>query len=192
MRLQQSAAIFFSFSLSSLGVHASEGCNGAVLVDKLCPLHQGAYHLVFGHYGYILAFHEKVASLVAGGYSQVGVAGFAGAVHHAAHHSHLQRDFAVAESIHGPVSHLKHIYLGSSATRAGDEVDILALAQAHGFQKLTTGSGFFHWIGCEGIADGVADAVGQQGGYAGGGFHYPGGRRAGFGYAQVQGQVGNG
>ena len=120
MRLQQSVAVFFGFTLGPLGVHAGEGGIGAVLVDELGPFHQGAHHLVFGHNGHILAFHEKVASLVACGYSQIGIAGFAGAVHHAAHYSHLQRNLPVAEGCHGLVGYFKHIYLGSAAAGAGD------------------------------------------------------------------------
>ena len=70
--------------------------------------------------------------------------------------------------------------------RAGDEVDVLALAQAHGLEQLPAGLGLLDGVGGERVADGVADALGQQRGDAGGGLDEPTGRRAGLGDAEVE------
>ena len=87
------------------------------------------------------------------------------------------------------VGHLDHVDLGPAARRAGDEVEALALAQAHGLEELAAGAGLLHRVGGERVADGVADALGQQRGDAGGGLHQPGGRRPGLGDPEVQRMV---
>ena len=132
-----------------------------------------------------------MAALVAGGDADVGVAGLAGSVDDAAHHRDLQRDLAVAEGLLGPLGDVDDVDLGPAAARAGDEVDALALAQAHRLEQRATGLGLLDGVGGEAVADGVADALGQQGGDAGGGLHHPGGRRAGLGDAEVQRVVGD-
>ena len=70
---------------------------------------------------------------------------------------------------------LDHVDLGPAARRAGDEVDVLALAQAHRLEQLATGARLLDRIGGERVADGVADALGQQRGDAGGGLDRPAG-----------------
>jgi hypothetical protein len=46
--------------------------------------------------------------------------------------------------------------------RAGDEVDVLALAQPEGLEQLSTGAGLLDGVGGERVADGVADALGSS------------------------------
>ena len=124
--------------------------------------------------------------MLAGGDAEVGVAGLAGTVHDAAHHRDLQRDLALAEGLHGLLGDLDHVDLGPAAARAGDEVDVLALAQAQRLEQLAAGARLLHRVGGEAVADRVADALGQQRGHAGGGLEQAGRRRAGLGDAEVQ------
>ena len=84
-----------------------------------------------------------------------------------------------------------HVDLGATAARAGDEVDVLALAQAHRLEQLATGAGLLDRVGRERVADRVADALGEQGGDAGGRLDQPGRQRAGLGDAEVQRVVGD-
>ena len=67
-----------------------------------------------------------------------------------------------------------HVDLGAAARRAGDEVEALALAQAERLEQLAAGLRLLDRIGGERVADGVADALGEQRGDAGGGLHQPG------------------
>ena len=53
--------------------------------------------------------------------------------------------------------------------RTGDEVDVLALPQAQDLEQLPTGLRLLDRVGGERVADGVADALGQQRGDARGG-----------------------
>ena len=129
---------------------------------------------------------EEVAPLVAGGDADVGVAGLARPVDNAAHDRHLQRDLTVAEGLLCLAGDLDHVDLGPATTGAGDQVDVLALAQAQALEQGTPRASLFHRVGGEAVADGVADALGQQRGHAGGGLEQPGGRRPGLGDAEVQ------
>ena len=85
--------------------------------------------------------------------------------------------------------HADHVDLGPAARRAGDEVEALALPQPHGFEQLAPGPGLLDRVGGERVADGVADALGQQGGDAGRALDQPGGRRARLGHPEVQRMV---
>ena len=82
--------------------------------------------------------------------------------------------------------HLDDVDLGPAARRAGDEVEALALAQPERLEQLAPGPRLLDRIGGERVADGVADALGQQRGDAGGGLDQPGRRRPGLGDAEVQ------
>ncbi len=122
----------------------------------------------------------------AGGDAEVGGAGLPRAIDHAAHDRHLHRQLPLGEGGHGLARHLDHVDLGPSAARAGDEVDAGALTQAEGLEQLATGPRLFHRVGGEAVADGVTDALHQQGGDAGGGLDQPARRWPGLGDAQVQ------
>ena len=132
-----------------------------------------------------------MAALVAGRDAEVGVARLARAVDDAAHDRDLQRDLAVAERLHRLLGDLDHVDLGAAARRAGDQVDVLALAQTHGLEQLAAGPRLLDRVGGERVADGVADALGQQRGDAGGRLHHTGRRRAGFGHTEMQRMVGD-
>ena len=84
-----------------------------------------------------------------------------------------------------------HVDLGPAAARAGDQVEVLALAQAQRLEQLAPGPRLLDRVGGERVADGVADALGQQRGDAGGGLEQPGRRRPGLGDAEVQRVVGD-
>ena len=71
-----------------------------------------------------------------------------------------------------------HVDLGPPARRAGDEVEALALAQTEGLEQLAAGARLLDRIGGERVADGVADALRQQRGHAGGGLDEAGRRRS--------------
>ena len=114
-----------------------------------------------------------------------------GPVDDAAHDRDLERDLALAERLLRPLGDVDHVDLGPAARRAGDEVDVLALAQAQRLEQLAAGPGLLDRIGGERVADGVADALEQQRGDAGGGLDQPGRRRAGLGDAEVQRVVGD-
>ena len=97
------------------GVDAGDRRLGAVLVDELGPLDQRLDHLALGHDGDVAALHEQVAALVAGGDAEVGLAGLARPVDHAAHDGDLQRDLAIAERLHRAVGDVDDVDLGPAA-----------------------------------------------------------------------------
>ena len=68
----------------------------------------------------------------------------------------------------------------------GDEVEPLALPEAQGLEQLPPGPRLFHRVGGERVADGVADALGQQRGDPGRPLQQPGRRRAGLGHPEVE------
>src|SRR5207253_10801885 len=77
------------------------------------------------------------------------------------------------------------------AAGAGDEVEGAA-ADAEGLQDGLGGLDLLDGVGRERDAQGVADALRQQGADADGGLHQSGGGRAGLGHPQVQGVGGGG
>ena len=79
-----------------------------------------------------------------------------------------------------------HVDLGPAARRAGDEVEALALAQPQRLEELAPGLGLLDRVGGQRVADGVADALGEQGPDAGGALQEPGRRRARLGHPEVQ------
>jgi len=98
----------------------------------------------------------------------------------------------VGEGILGALSDFDHVDFGATAARARDEVDVLALAQAERLEQLPTGASFFHRVGGEAVANGVADALQQQCGDAGGGLQQSAGQRPRLSDAEVQRMVGDG
>ena len=179
-------------SRSALAVSAR-----AIAASMPCSLMNSAHstsdvdHLVLWHDGDVAAAHEEVAALVAGGDAEVGLARLAGAVDDAAHHRHLQRELPLAEGLHRPLGDVDDVDLGPPARRAGDEVDVLALAQAERLEQLPAGPGLLDRVGGQRVADRVADALEQQRGDAGRGLDQPGRRRPGLGDAEVQRVVGD-
>ena len=97
-------------------------------------------------------------TFVASGDTEVGFAGLAWAVDHATHHRNLQRQFFVGKSSLGTIGHVNHINFGTTATWAGNEVDIFSLAQTEGLEQLAPSAGFFDRVGGEAETNGVADA----------------------------------
>ena len=109
-----------------------------------------------------------------------------GSVDHAAHHRHLDGQVQLLERLLGLLGHGDDVDLGPAARRAGDEVEALALPEAERLEQLAAGPGLLDRVGGQREADGVADALGQQGADAGGALDQPGRRRAGLGHAEVQ------
>ena len=169
----------------------------AIAASTPCSLMNSAHstsavdHLVLRDDGDVAAPHEQVAALVAGGDPEVGLAGLARSVDDAAHHRDLQRQLALAERLHRPLGDVDHVDLGPPARRAGDEVDVLALAQAERLEQLAAGPRLLDRVGGERVADRVADALEQQRGDAGRGLDQAGRRRPGLGDAEVQRVVGD-
>ena len=130
--------------------------------------------------------HEQVALAAPGGDAEVGLAGFTRAVDHAAHHRHLEGDVALGQRRLGLLGDPDDVDLGPPAGRAGDQVEPLALAQPERFEELATGPGLLHRVGGERVADGVADALGEEGADPGRRLDEPGRRRAGLGHPEVQ------
>ena len=114
---------------------------------------------VLGHDGDVATLDEQVAALVAGGDAEVGLAGLARTVDDATHHGDLQRELAIAEGLHRPVGDVDDVDLGPTAARAGDQVDVLALAQPERLEQLAAGARLLDRIGGERVADRVADAL---------------------------------
>src|SRR6266540_4124031 len=159
---EQRRAVLGRLALSAGGIGAGDGRLGAVLVDELGPLDECGDHLALRDDGDVATLDEQVPALVAGGDAEVGLARLARAVDDAAHDGHLQRELAVAEGAHRPVGDVDDVDLRPAARRAGDEVDVLSLPKAEGFQELPPGAGLFHRVGRERVADRVADALEQQ------------------------------
>ena len=90
------------------------------------------------------------------------------------------------ERLLGLLGHVDHVDLGPAARRAGDEVEALSLAQPEDLEQLTPGPGLFDRVGGERVADGVADALGEQGADAGRALDQTGRAAAGLGDAEVQ------
>ena len=130
-----------------------------------------------------------MALVLAGRDADVGVARFARPVHHAPHDRHLEGDLLVAERVLRPAGDVDDVDLGPAARRAGDEVDVLALAQAHRLEQRPARPRFLHRVGGEAVADRVADALGQQRGDAGRRLDDAAGQRTGLGDTEVQRMV---
>ena len=112
------------------------------LGDELGPLDEGVDHLVLGHDRDDLALDEQVAPLAAGGDAEVGLAGLARAVHHAAHHRDLDRDASARRAPSwASLGDLDDVDLGPAARRAGDQVEVRALPQAERLEQLAPGLG---------------------------------------------------
>jgi len=132
-----------------------------------------------------------VPALVAGGDAEVGFARLAGAVDHATHHGNLQRQLLVGERVLRALGDLNHVDLGATTTRAGNQVDVLALAQPERLEQLAPGAGFFDGVGGEAVANRVADALQEQRSDAGGRLQQSAGQRPRLGDAEMQRMIGD-
>ena len=120
-----------------------------MLVDELGPFDKGVHHLVLGNDHDVLALHEQVAALVARGNAEIGIAGFSRPVHDTAHHGDLQRDLPLTEGGHRVLGNGVDVDFGATTRRTRDQVDVLALTQAHSLKQLTAGLGFLDLVGSE-------------------------------------------
>ena len=107
-----------------------------------------------------------MAALVAGRDANVGLTRFTWAVHDTTHHCHLQRQLLVGERFLRALGDLDDVDLRTTTTRAGDEVDVLALAQTKRLKQLATSTSFFNGVSGEAVANGVANALEQERGDA--------------------------
>src|SRR5699024_3833448 len=108
-----------------------------------------------------LALDKDLALAVARGHPEVGVAGLARAVDHAAHDGHPERDAPAFEPCGDLVGELVHVYLRPTARRAGDDLE-LARAEVQRLQDLRADLDLFRRRGGEGDTDGVTDTLGEQ------------------------------
>src|SRR3954447_7785049 len=99
---------------------------GPVLFHLLGDLHrlvdQRLHDLRLGYGLDDLALDEDLALAVAGGDAEVGLAGLARAVHHAAHDRDAQRDLHALQAGGDLVGELVDVDLGAAAGRAADDL----------------------------------------------------------------------
>ena len=132
-----------------------------------------------------LAAHEQVALAATGRDAQVGVARLARPVDDMQPITATCNGMLRASSACAP-RHADDVDLGASARRACDQVEPLALAQAHRLEQLTPRFGLLDRVGGEGEPDGVPDPLGEQRGDPRGRLHEPAGQRTRFGDAEMQ------
>jgi hypothetical protein len=180
-------SIFCEVRLGSAPVDSSRACRSAsAAASALEFVDQRLHHVGLGDDADDLAADEQVTLLLAGGNADVGLAGLAGSVDDAAHDRHLDRQVELLQRLLGLLGHGDDVDLGPAARRAGDEVEALALPQAQGLEQLASGPGLFDRVRRQREADGVTDALGQEGTDAGRALDQAGGRWARLGHAEVQ------
>src|SRR5690606_7241819 len=103
-----------------------------------------------------LALDEDLPLAVAGGDTEIGLAGLPRAVDDAAHDGDAQRDGHALEPHGDLVRQLVDVDLGPAAAGAGDDLE-LARAQPEALQDLLADLDLLHGRGREGDADRVAD-----------------------------------
>ena len=101
-------------------------------------------------------------ALVSGSNTQICFSRLTWAIDNATHHCNLQRDLLIGKCKLSTVSNFDDVDFGSTATWAGNEVDVLAFTQTKCFQQLTTSTSLFYRIGREAVTNGVANAFEQQ------------------------------
>lgn len=142
----------------------------------------------FGDGGDLLALDIDDALAVACEYRDVRALGFSGAIDDAAHDCDFHGDGDVfVEFVVDLLDEVEEVYLDAAAGWAGDEFGADAFAFTEGVEEFEAVFDFVDWVVGVGEADGVADAVGEEGaeGYDradGAGFLW-----AGVGDAEVQG-----
>ena len=132
-----------------------------------------------------LALHEDLPLAVPGGDPQVRLAGLARTVDHTAHDRHPQRHVEALEPGGDLFGEGVDVDLGPAAGGARHDLQP-ALAQVEGLQDLHPDLDLLHRRGGQRHADGVADAVGQQGSEGHRGLDGALEGRAGLGDPQVQ------
>src|SRR5262249_25382251 len=95
---------------------------GLLLLPEVDLFEQGVHHLALGDLADDLAPFEDDALAVAGGDAEVGLAGLAGAVDHAAEHAHLDRRLAAGQALLQVGDDLLQVDGQPAAGRAGDQL----------------------------------------------------------------------
>ena len=175
------------------GVDPGDGGIGAVLVDELGPLDERFDHLVLGHHGVTLRpLTNRWPRLLPAAMPRSASRASPGPLTTQPITADLERDLPIAERLHRPVGHVDHVDLGPTATRAGDEVDVLALAQTERFEQLPAGTGLLHRIGGQAeyriVSPMPSSSSAAMPAVA---FDETGRWRAGLGDTEVQGRVGD-
>lgn len=107
---------------------------------------EGLNNLGFWHGFNHFAFDEDLAFTIAGGDPQVGVAGLAWAVHHAAHDGYAEWDVHAVECRGDFFSECVNVHLGPAAGGARYDFQS-AFAQVEGLEDLVTDFYFFFGVG---------------------------------------------
>ena len=118
--------------------------------------------------------------------AQVGLARLAGTIYDTAHDSDLKRPRTRLEGLLDTPGDVDHVDLSTTARRAGNEVEALALAQSERLQQLASGACLLHRVGGQRVADGVADALGEKGPDTSSALDEPRRRRPRLGDAEVE------
>ena len=95
--------------------------------------------------------------------AKVCFASLAWSIYYATHHSDLQREFLIFKCCKCPVSNINDINLGSTTTRACNEVNILSFAKPQCFKQLTACTCLFYGVSSEAVPNGVTNAFKEQG-----------------------------
>src|SRR5690606_31013860 len=106
---------------------------------------------------------DDLSLAVAGRNAEVGFAGLTGAIDDAAHDRDAHGD--VDDAVEGLLDVLGEgpdVDLGTPARRAADDVEA-GFAQVQRLEDLDAGLDLLDWVGRQGHADRVANALGQQG-----------------------------
>src|SRR5262245_56940998 len=134
---------------------------GFFLLPLIDFFHESVDHLVFEDVADDFAAFEDDAFAFASGDTEVGFAGFAGAVDNATEHADLDGSLAAGHAL-AEVRHQRfQVDLDAAARRAGDQLG-LAHAPLRRLQDVEGGGDFDGFRGEQADADGVADAVEQD------------------------------
>ena len=117
--------------------------------NSFCFFNQSRHHLGLRDHPDDLALHKQMPFATAARDAEIGLAGFTGAIDHAAHHGHLDRDVQRLESGLSLGRDPDHIDVSPPAGRASDQVQALAFPQPEILEQLTAGLGLFDRIGRE-------------------------------------------
>src|SRR5579884_477774 len=163
-------------------------------VDELCFVfweqagnlfQHGIQELIFGDGFDDFAFAEDDAAPFAAGEADIGVAGFAGAVHDAAHDGDVDGRLHLCKTALNLVGDLDNVDFDAPAGGAGDKGDA-AIAQFERAQDFVGHRNLFLRLRTQADTDGVANALGQQQAEANGGFDRAGDKRSRLRDAEVK------